>query len=369
MKICFFINTLSSGGAERQLCYLANFLNEKGHAISIVTYGDLDDHYSLNNGVERIHIYPEKHNIIKLWGIFRFFFDSKHDAVISFCQQNNLLSCLSLIFNSIPMLIVGERNYTIGAPNFKEKILFKYLYKRAKAIVPNSLSQARHIEQYFPLLKNKTIVITNYTDTSVFNSQHKNKGDINSLRICVIARYSSQKNYKRLALCAHRLNQLGYKFIIDWHGRNTDDSGKYLKSYTELCSIIKEHSLDDVFKLHGSTSNIAELLHHYDVFCLPSIYEGFSNALSEAISSGLPILASNVSDNSLMVKEGINGFLFNPESEDDMEKAFISLFSTSKNKLFDMGIASRQIAESLFNKESFVNSYLNIINNKHENSD
>lgn len=45
-----------------------------------------------------------------------------------------------------------------------------------------------------------------------------------------------------------------------------------------------------------------------DVFCLPSLYEGYPNVVAEAMSCGLPILCSNVCENPYIVEEGAMAF-------------------------------------------------------------
>ena len=52
-------------------------------------------------------------------------------------------------------------------------------------------------------------------------------------------------------------------------------------------------------------------------------WEGFPNVLCEAMSCGLPVLASDVSDVRHIMEDGVNGFLMNPTSPDDMAKTII----------------------------------------------
>ncbi len=200
MKIVFFINTLSSGGAEHQMSYLASFMCEYDHDVTIVTYGDLPDHYDLDSRIKRIRIAPEKNKFIKFLSIIKYFITLKADVVISFCQQNNMLVIPGLLFNSGIRLIVGERNYTIGGLTKIERILFNYLYRRAEYIVPNSHAQANHIIENSEQLKDKVRVITNYTDITLFRDSIKNIVSTQK-RICVFARYAPQKNYERFAFC------------------------------------------------------------------------------------------------------------------------------------------------------------------------
>ena len=119
--------------------------------------------------------------------------------------------------------------------------------------------------------------------------------------------------------------------------------------------------LNEYITIHEPTKNVAQLIPSFDAMCLPSLYEGFSNSISEYICCGRPVICSDVSDNSIMVHEGENGFLFNPLDVEDIVRAFSSYFSSSKEKRLLMGQKSREIAEQLFDKELFINEYIKLI--------
>ena len=111
--------------------------------------------------------------------------------------------------------------------------------------------------------------------------------------------------------------------------------------------------------LYGYDNNVLELLNSADVVCLPSLYEGFSNALAEAISIGKPVLASDVCDNPTFVRDGWNGFLFNPNSIEDMASAFKKFFG-SLNRYEQFCINSRNLALELFDRDKFIDSYIKL---------
>ena len=360
MKITFFINTLSSGGAEHQLTLLANMLDDKGYDVEIATYGDIPDHYKVNNDIKRICLGVGKSRLCKIIGIFNFFRSNKTDVIISFCQQNNLISGLSLILGLVrTKFIVSERNFTIGKSYWGEKILFKLIYRRASAIVPNSFSQSNYIQLKAPWLKKKLKPIINFTDLNVFKPIANNCND-KAIRFCVMARFEEQKNYKRFAYAIAILKEQGLNFKVDWYGSQFIGS-EFRKGYIELKKLIEELGIEDTFQLYDSKQNIQQLLTQYDFFCLPSLYEGFSNAISEAICCGIPAVVSDVSDNSLMVKNGLNGYVCDPLDVGDIAVKLSKMIRLTDDERKQMGIESRRIAENLFNKNNFIQSYINII--------
>jgi len=63
----------------------------------------------------------------------------------------------------------------------------------------------------------------------------------------------------------------------------------------------------------GAASNVADLMRGFDLFVLPSLNEGISNTILEAMASGLPVIASAVGGNPELVDEGCTGRLFAPQ--------------------------------------------------------
>ena len=73
------------------------------------------------------------------------------------------------------------------------------------------------------------------------------------------------------------------------------------------------------------------------------------------------MLVSDVSDNGMMVEDGVNGYLFNPYDVQDMADAIEKMLKLSSKEREEMGKRSRKKAEELFDKEQFIGSYIDII--------
>lgn len=362
MEIVLFINTLSSGGAEHQLSILANKLIERGYEASIVTIGNVPDHYNLHPSVRRICLTSSSSKIIKIVSIWRFFLSVKTNQVISFCQRNNFLALFPLLFRNKQQLrvICGERNCCYDKPTLYERVLFNFLYRRASFIVTNSFSQATYISQKAPHLSNKTRTIINFTDLQKYKFTILPNNPI--IKICVFARYSEQKNCLRFCDAIARVVDNGMKsFQVHWYG-SQKISGFYSQTFLDFQSSVKEKGLSDVLFLHQEVHDTSKLLPLFDAVCLPSLYEGFSNSIAEGISCGKPMLVSDVSDNSMMVHHGENGFLFDPTNIIAIEKAFMDFLSLDYEERLRFAQNSRKIAEDLFAGDNFINSYLGLIN-------
>lgn len=359
-KVTFFIQCLSSGGAEHQLSMLANFLDEEGYRVEIVTCVDKEDHYTINRNVCRIRIAMGSSKIIKMTSLAWFFLTHKSDCFISFGQRENLMSLIPLAIRRSVKVIVGERNYSESSPAYYEKFLFRWLYKRASYIVPNSFSQGRYITKLHPEYAKKTIVINNYTDPSFY--KYSSLVRHTPLRFGIFCRYEIQKNCLRfLDAIANVKERSNFQFIIDWFG-NQNFTNDILENYfEEVKKRVCIYNLQNYVFLNDAVKNVSERLQKYDAIILPSLHEGFSNAISEAICCGKPMLVSDVSDNSVMVHNGINGFLFDPTNTDSIAFAIEQFLQLSFEERSCMGQNSRKIAESLFDKRKFLSSYIKLI--------
>ena len=85
---------------------------------------------------------------------------------------------------------------------------------------------------------------------------------------------------------------------------------------TELERKIEELGLQGKVLLTGHREDVPEILSACDIFCLPSLKEGFSNAVLEALAAGLPSVVTNVGGNAEAVEEGQSGLVIPPARPD-----------------------------------------------------
>ena len=368
-RITCFTESLAGGGAEHQITILAGLLAQKGYEVNLVTYATIPDHYETPDGVKRQDIgYTrlKKHlpkAIIKIVKVFHFFLWLKTDCIISYRQSPNIRLLLPMLFRvHRPKVICGERNTTTSM-EWKEKLLFGGLYSIADYIVPNSHTQTIFIKGYRPKLSPKIRTIINYTDLSQFTACEL-PCDLSVIKIVIFSRFNNQKNPIGFASAMQELkNRSKQKFEVHWYGyQGGEIEGKNI-DYIRVRRKIDELGIEDVLKLFPPVKNPALLMSDYHAVCLPSLYEGFSNSVSEGICCGKPMLVSDVSDNSIMVHNGENGFLFNPRDTGSICNAFLKFFGLDNGEMSRMARKSRNIAESLFNKERFVQQYIELIEN------
>lgn len=359
-KILCLIDTLEmGGGAERQMAGLAGLLYKKGYDVTVASYHEhsSDEFLEKTYGIRSVLIRTRKSQISKLLAVRKFIEENRFDTLIVYKDGATMLACLVKLFGGKFRLIVSERN-TTQVLNRHEKVKF-FLYRWADVIVPNAVSQGKFIKQYYPNLARKVSVITNFTDTIFFKPSTDYMSYDSVIKILVTARFSNQKNILGFMNVVRKLKDQGAKIHVDWFGSVYVGQEEYGKRCEEH---YKKLDIGDILTFHEATANILAKYQSCDVFCLPSLYEGFPNVVCEAMSCGKPILCSKVCDNPYIVQDGVNGFLFNPLDEDDMVKKINKMISLSHEARAEMGRKSREIAVSLLSEESFVNKYIDLFN-------
>lgn len=354
-RIICLIESLSSGGAERQMVYLASALKQAGYDIEVWTYYPNDFYLPIlqENNVTYRYI-PQATNKIKRIPVLRQMLKAaKPDVVISYLDTACLVACLIKALGGKFKLIVSERNTTQKLTR-KAKLKFS-LYRFADFIVPNSYTQGEFIERNYPNLKNKVKVITNFVDTDKFVPKRIEKSH-DDLSIIVVGRIHKQKNPILFMEAIKSVREKDIDVRVTWYGNSTE------AEYYQLCvNKIKELGIESYFSFLPSTPDIDNEYPKYDLFCLPSIYEGFPNVLCEAMSCGLPVVCSNVCDNPNIAIDNENGFLFDPNNVSDIANKIEIFAKFSTKERTRIGIKNRERIENIFSRNEFLNKYIHII--------
>jgi len=109
----------------------------------------------------------------------------------------------------------------------------------------------------------------------------------------------------------------------------------------------------------GADSDVPALLNAMDVFVLPSLSEGMSNTLLEAMASSLPVVATRVGGNPELVEEERSGWLFEPGDVMALA-AILERIGRDSNLREGLGQAARRRAVQHFSLEGMVGSYRNL---------
>ena len=117
----------------------------------------------------------------------------------------------------------------------------------------------------------------------------------------------------------------------------------------KIAQLIEKLHLQEKIRISHFTSEEEKLkiLQDHDLFILPSFFEGLSNALLEALSSGMPVLVSDIPANKELIKDEYTGIFFKNGDEDSLKMKIIYCLNNSE-KLWILGANARKFCKSNF---------------------
>ena len=366
MRVLCLIDSLGSGGAQRQLAYLAVLLKRAGHEVRVLKYHPYDffEAFLVSNGI-RVDKLLGLAPLARICAVRRCIREADPGAVIAFLPTPSLLAELAGLPRRRFKLIVSERSLDINGPSFVAYRRF-LLHAFADFVVANSFSQADFIRRTAPWLARKTRTILNCVDLDQFRPPEPHlRCKSPKKRFLVLASLTKWKNpvglVRAFGFVKHRRPDISWG--LDWYGNKLIENcvPAHNSAVGETDAAITACGLESSFRLHDPTPAAADLYRAADAFILPSLFEGCPNVICEAFASGLPVLASRVGDIPRLVEDGVNGFLFNPHSAEDISSAIERFYDLPADKRAEMGRTNRRKAETLFSFDRFLNEYQQLL--------
>ena len=124
-------------------------------------------------------------------------------------------------------------------------------------------------------------------------------------------------------------------------------------------SLLKAAGAEALAWLPGERRDVPTLMQSFDIFALPSLGEGISNTILEAMACGLPVVATRVGGNPELVEEGITGILVPAENPGALADA-LAAYVAEPERRRAAGERARHRIEARFSIEAMVASYLSV---------
>lgn len=360
MKILCLIDSLGSGGAQRQIVTLAKLLKIRNFDASVLCY-TFENFFakSLEEAGVPIHWEDEPNYLKRILRVRRFIRKGNYDAVISFLDVPNFINCVAAIGGRKWKVITSERSAKKDAlTSFKGRI-FAWFQRYSDAIVCNSNNAKEMWVEHYPRYKNKLEVIYNPVILPTISSKYIAKRN-GKLHIVVAASYQYLKNPIGLIKALILFDENERKQIkVDWYGRIEVTKGNR-RAYDDAISLIEENNLHHLIQLHKPTNDVINRMNEADVVALFSELEGLPNAICEGMMIGKPIIMSKVSDYSVLI-DNSNGLLCEWNKIESIKNAIINMMNLKSYDLIEMGKASKNKAEVLFSSSIILKQWVNLI--------
>lgn len=308
------IGSLGSGGAERNLVRLSAALAARGWVVSLVTTDPaVEDFYEVPASVTRVRADPEAHLSCRWFdvpGQFRRLTalrdclrQTRPDLVISFLDTLNVSVLCALWRERVPVVVserIDPRYHPVG---LRWALLRRLTYPRAARVVVLTDDVVHWARRQWPRWRVESI------PNPVVRIAAADKAAVAKHATCTvlgIGRLCQQKGFDLLirafALVAAEFP--AWELSIVGAGRER----------ASLLRLAQSLGIADRVKLNGVVNDTAAALEACDLFVLPSRYEGFPNALAEAMSVGLPVISFDCpSGPSELIRGGVDGLLVPPQ--------------------------------------------------------
>ncbi len=279
------------------------------------------------------------------------------------------ISWISTLLNKIifkrPMFVSAQGRLKVGITgiieNIFDRIITKHIYeKNLKKIICVSESLKERLIQ-LKIKKDKLIMIPNGVDTSEF---------VRRPQSTFLDKYlSGKKDYKRVVFIGRLDVQKGVEYLIRAIPKVISGYEKVhffilgngnleimLKNLAKELKIQEKVSFLDFIPLE----NMPDFYSSADIFCLPSLHEGFPLSIAESLSIGLIIVASAIEGIPEAIIEGRNGFLVKPGDVTDLSAKILKALSLNKEKIKEIRENNIKLSRTKYSWEKIVKEIIEV---------
>jgi glycosyltransferase involved in cell wall biosynthesis len=321
LRICFVAGTLGQGGAERQLYYIVSALAEMGTDVRVLslTRGEFWERNIRDRGVRVEWVGEPRSRLGRIGAIVRAARAQKADIIQSQHFYTNLYA-------------VGAarvlRSTEVGAIRCNARwevsdlgsVLGPLSLRTPRTIVANSRAAIRSAtEMGVPAARLR--YLPNVVDTSMFEPVCRvDSGAENPVRIIAVGRRVPQKRFDRFL-----------SVIAEVRRRTTRPiAARLVTTGTSGIERLSEQAgqlglLDGTLEFSEALSDMASVYRDAEILVLTSDWEGTPNVVLEAMSSGLPVVATNVGGVADLIQSGVSGWLAHAGDDSTLVNALLRL--------------------------------------------
>jgi sugar transferase (PEP-CTERM/EpsH1 system associated) len=360
VRVAHIVYALDTGGLENGLVNVINRLpkNSYQHLIVCLTVSRARFSKRINaDNVEIIELKKSEGNSLSLFGKVRRALKSFQPDVVHSRNLAALEAQVGSLFIPGIKRIHGEHGrdiYDLDGSNWKYNLLRRISRLWIHHYIAVSSELAQWLHQSIGVPSTKISRLSNGVDCQKFSPANA-KGQSCEVVVGAVGRLAAVKDHKTLIeAMAYARDSLGLdiancRLIIIGDG----------PLRAQLSALSSTLELDQCVEFLGDRADVADLLKCMDVFVLPSLAEGVSNTLLEAMASGLPVIATSVGGTPEIVRENQSGYLVNVGDIEMLAERIVSLIN-NRDLRQSMGRQARTSVKKSFDWDVTVTRYHDI---------
>lgn len=358
-NILIIHQNLENGGAEKQIVYLTNLLSQV-YNVHLVILENKNIVHSVNKNVDFIHLdYDESESFLKLGPIKSYKLirnicgDIKEiikrkniDLVIAYKDREVLFSYIVSCFVKVKVLVSQRGDYN-NLPLYWQ-IILKYVYHHCNGVI----FQLPSVQKFYSMSDKNSKVIPN-PSTLVFSDDIY--GAYASKKILSAGRFQDRKRFDLLIKAFSIVNKKYPEYELFIYGDGNERKN--------LEALIDELKLSEKIHLPGFIKDVIRNNLDAEMFVFTSDSEGIPNILIEALSAGIPCIATDCLPGGadFLLNHGENGLLINRNSIDALVKS-IYMYIENRQQALEYGKKGKRYMEN-FSEEIVNNKFLSYVNN------
>ncbi|MGE4552766.1 MAG: glycosyltransferase family 4 protein [Desulfovibrionaceae bacterium] len=307
MRICLVISTLRVGGAERALSALANAWDARGHQVLVLTFESPDARPSFplagGIGVRRLDLLRASsgpcravtENLTRVRALRRALAGFAPDVAVAFMEQTGVLTSLACRGTGIPVICCERTTPGAYSPGRIWEILRRLVYPAAAAVTFQTARAAAAL----PWLGGKSVVIPNPVAPAPPPGPAP---DLPQPLVMAVGRLAPEKQFDVLLRAFARLAPTHPDWSLALVGEGPERAA--------LEALARDLGVTARVQFTGRVDNVADHLRRAELFALSSRFEGFPNALCEAMACGVPAVAFDCPCGpGEIIRHGVDGLL------------------------------------------------------------
>lgn len=349
-KLLFFIGNLDKGGAERIASILLTCFASSDFEVSLCFTTSNMIQYSLHPSIKIFSVYNTS-AYKKIFLIRILIKQIKPDHIISFLPHINIKIILASIGLKSQVIVCERIHPFFYKKNYIIRLLRFFLYGFADTVVYQTKA-ARQDLIYLGKKLSKEFVIPNPCDENIL----KVKANSSVKEIVTIGRLDLQKRQKLLIDYFNAIHNKYPEWRLRIVGKGPLED--QLKKYVQTLGL--EHKI--IFE--GLVSNIPDFIQSFSIFCLTSDYEGFPNALLEAMGAGLAIISFDCLSGPMeMTANGECGIIVNQNDHDGYINSLCLLMGHESLRR-SLGNLAKERVERMYQIDTVYQMWVNLLRNE-----
>lgn len=300
-RILIINNGLTGGGIERSSVSLANHFASLGYKIYVVALYKREHFFSLDGSISFIEPQFTRETIKRNVYVLKMMVDVrekvkkiKPDIILAFGEWTNSFVVMATSGLHIPIFLSDRMSPTIKLTPL-HRFLKKRYYKKTNGIIAQT-HYAKELIYSRTGASNIKVISNPVNCIEKVNCEQKN-------RIVTVGRLSIEKGHRYLVEAFAQVNDTSWELSIVGDGKEQE----------ALQKLANNLGIADRIIFHGYKKNFSLELSEAKIFVLPSLSEGFPNALIEAMSVPIACISSDcVAGPNDIIKDGVNGLLVEP---------------------------------------------------------